>query len=166
VPAGRYPLLVRASGGGQTAETELEVEVTGNYALTLATPSERLNATAVAGRSTEVALQLVNEGTAPLVGVELGADPPADWEVTFEPSLVETLPPGEVADVTAVIRPSDEAVAGDYLVTLDATAAETESSVDLRTTVETSPWWGALGLGMIVAALGALGAVFRRFGRR
>jgi uncharacterized membrane protein len=165
-PAGTYPVVVRATGDGQTAETELTVEITGNYALTLTTPGERLNAEAQAGRASEVTLQLVNEGTGPIEAIELGADPPADWEVTFEPAVVDALPPGEIADVTARITPSSEAVAGDYIVSLDATAEQVETGMDLRTTVETSGWWGAVGFALIVAALSALGAVFRRYGRR
>lgn len=165
-PAGRYPVLVRATGGGQRVETELTVEITGNYALTLTTPTERLNADVVAGRPSDVPLRLRNDGTAPLTGIELGSDPPAGWEVGFEPPVVDTLAPGETLDVMSRITPAADAVAGDYLVTLNATAEETEASADLRATVETSAWWGAVGIALILAALSALAAVFRRFGRR
>jgi uncharacterized membrane protein len=166
VPAGRYPVVVRATGGGRTVETELAVEITGSYALTLTTPDERLDLDAVAGRPAEVALVLRNDGTAPLAGLELTADAPADWDVVFEPATVEALPPGETAEVAARITPTDDAVAGDYVVSVDARAEQAEAGAELRTTVETSPWWGAVGLSLIVAALGALGAVFRRYGRR
>lgn len=165
-PAGTYPVLVRATGDGQSGETELTVEITGNYALTLTTPGERLNAEAQAGRASEVTLRLLNEGTGPIGAIELGADPPADWEVRFSPAVVEALPPGEIADVTARITPSSEAVAGDYVVSLDATAEQVDAAMELRTTVETSGWWGAVGIALIVVAFSALGAMFRRYGRR
>jgi uncharacterized membrane protein len=165
--AGTYPIQVRAAGGGQQAEAELEVEITGNFAMTLTTPNEQLNAEVTSGRATEVPLVVRNDGTAPLVGVELSADPPAEWDVTFEPGIVEQVPPGEQAQVTATITPSGEAVAGDYIVSLSASDAEqTESSADLRVTVQTSRLWGVVGIGLIAAAAAGLAWVFRRYGRR
>lgn len=164
--AGTYPVLVRAVGGGQTAEAELEVEITGNFSMVLRTPDERLNATVRLGGSSQVALQIINDGTAPLVGVELSSTPPSGWDVTFDPPLVEQIPPGELADVTAIISPSGEAVAGDYAVNMRASVPEASDQVELRTTVETSPLWGFVGLLLIVAALIGLGWVFRRYGRR
>jgi len=166
VTAGTYPIAVRASGGGQSAEAELEVVITGSYAMTLTTPDERLNAEATAGGSTDVALAIVNDGSAPLVAVELTADPPADWEVTFEPAIVEQIPPGETAMVSARIVPSGEAVAGDYIVGVSAATPEVSGNVDLRVTVETSAAWGLVGVLLILAALGGLAWVFRRYGRR
>ncbi|MDP8959461.1 MAG: NEW3 domain-containing protein [Actinomycetota bacterium] len=165
-PAGTYPILVQAVGGGQTAEAELQVEITGNFAMTFTTPDERLNAQARIGSATDVPLVLINDGTAPLVGVQLSATPPSGWDVTFTPEIVEQVPPGELAEVTATISPSEEAVAGDYVVTLTAEVPEATDDVELRVTVETSPLWGFVGLALIVAALVGLGWVFRRYGRR
>jgi uncharacterized membrane protein len=164
--AGAYPIGVRASGGGQEASAELEVEITGNYATTLTTPDERLNAEVTSGRSTRVPLVIRNDGSAPLQAVALSADPPTDWEVTFEPETVEQIPPGEVAEVTATIAPSGEAVAGDYVTTLEASAEQTTTSADLRMTVQTSRMWGVVGIGLIGAAVAGVAWVFRRYGRR
>jgi len=166
VTADTYPIQVRASGGGQEAVTELQVEITGSYAMTLTTPDERLNAEVTSGGSSQVALVIRNDGSAPLQGVELSADPPADWEVTFEPQVVEQVPPGESVRVMATITPSGEAIAGDYMVSVDASAEQTSSSVDLRVTVQTSRLWGLLGILLIILALGGLAWVFRRYGRR
>lgn len=166
VTADTYPVQVRASGGGQEATAEVQVEITGNYAMTLTTPDERLNAEVTAGGSSQVPLVIRNDGSAPLQGVELSADPPADWEVAFEPQVVEQIPPGESARVTATITPSGEAIAGDYMVSVEASAEQTTSSADLRVTVQTSRLWGALGIVLIILALGGLAWVFRRYGRR
>jgi uncharacterized membrane protein len=38
--------------------------------------------------------------------------------------------------------------------------------VDIRTTVQTSPLWGFIGLGLIALVIIGLGWVFRRYGRR
>jgi uncharacterized membrane protein len=57
-------------------------------------------------------------------------------------------------------------VAGDYLVSMTAEVPEANSQVELRTTVKTSTLWGLVGILLIVAAVGGLMYVFRRFGRR
>ncbi len=166
ITAGTYPVGVRVSGGGKTAETELEVEITGNVALTLTTPDERLNAEVVTGGETEVQMVVVNDGTAPLVGVTLSATPPADWNVTFRPETIDMIQPGETAQATAVIAPSGEAVAGDYVVTMTASVPEATGDAEIRVTVQTSRLWGLVGLLLVAAAVGSLVWVFRRFGRR
>jgi uncharacterized membrane protein len=166
VPAGTYPVVVRAQGGGVSAEAELRVEIIGNFAITLTTPDERLNAEVATGGTTQVPLVVVNDGTAPLLGIELSATPPAGWEVRFRPETIAQLMPGRAARVTATIRPSEDAVAGDYMVTLTARTPEVSSDVDIRTTVKTSTRWGIVGLLLIGLALGGIGWVFRRYGRR
>jgi uncharacterized membrane protein len=164
--AGTYPILVRAAGGGWTAQTELRVEITGNYAMSVSTPDERLNVDVGAGDTTEVLLLVRNEGTAPLNDVELSADPPADWEVRFAPATIAVIEPGAVARVRALITPSGDALTGDYLVTITARTDPVTEQVDLRATVRTSGLWGLLGILLIAAALGGLALVFRRYGRR
>jgi uncharacterized membrane protein len=166
VVANTYPIDVRISGGGREATSQLQVEITGNYAMTVTTPDERLNVDVVADRTTNIVLVLINDGTAPLVGVELSATPPTDWQVDFTPKVIEQIPPGERVQAVAAITPAGDAVAGDYVVTIDARIPETTSSMELRTTVKTSGFWGFVGLLLIVAALVGLAWVFRRYGRR
>lgn len=166
VVADTYPIGVRVSGGGREATTELQVEITGNFAMTLTTPDERLNVDVVADRTTNIALVVRNDGTAPLVGVELTATPPTDWQVDFTPKVIEQIAPGQSAQAVASITPAGDAVAGDYVVTIDARIPETTSSMELRTTVKTSGFWGFVGLLLIVAALVGLAWVFRQYGRR
>lgn len=161
-----YPIEVRVSGGGREAATQLQVEITGNFAMTLRTPDERLNVDVVADRTTEIGLLVVNDGTAPVVGVELTATPPTDWRVDFTPKVIQQIAPGGSAQAVASITPAGSAVAGDYVVTIDARIPETTSQLELRTTVKTSGFWGFVGLLLIVGALVGLAWVFRRYGRR
>jgi uncharacterized membrane protein len=165
-PAGVYPVVVRAAGGGAVAQAKLAVRIIGNYGLTLTTPDERLNADVAAGKPTEVPLVVVNDGTAPLREVDLSATSPTGWTTEFRPEQIPEIAPGDSARVVAIITPSKDAVAGDYIVTLRATAAETNDEIDLRTTVRTSAAWGLVGVALIVAAIAGLGLLFRRYGRR
>lgn len=166
VVANTYPIQVGVSGGGRDAATELQVEITGNFAMTVTTPDERLNVDVVADRTTNIALLVVNDGTAPLVGVELAATPPTDWNVEFTPPVIDQIAPGASAQAVASITPAGNAVAGDYVVTIDARIPETTSQMELRTTVKTSGFWGFVGILLIAGALVGLSWVFRRYGRR
>lgn len=165
-PAGAYPILVRATGGGSTAEIQLEADITGNFSMSFTTPSQVLTVDVRSGKTNQVPLVVVNDGTAPLSNVMFSSTPPSDWKVEFNPASIDVVNPGEAAQVVASITPSGDAISGDYVVSLNAAVPETSSSVDLRATVKGSRTWGFVGLGLIAAAVIGVGYVFRRFGRR
>lgn len=166
VQAGTYPVTLRATGEGTTLEQELTVEIAGTPTIEFQTADERLNVSGSAGDATVLQVVVRNTGSGPLEGVQLSASPPSGWEVTFEPSTIEAVPPGQEARATVRITPSGEAIAGDYSVTLNANAENASGSIDLRFAVRTSQWWGLVGVLIIAAAIGALAWTFRRFGRR
>ncbi|MGH2708069.1 MAG: NEW3 domain-containing protein, partial [Actinomycetota bacterium] len=107
-----------------------------------------------------------NEGTTAVKGIRLSATPPAGWRVTFRPSTIPNIAPKRTGKVTAIITPSGEAVAGDYVVTLTSSAEQSTSNADIRVSVSPSRLFGFLGLVIIVGAAYALFWVFRRYGRR
>lgn len=166
VTADSYSIVVEAAGEGRSLQAELTAEVVGSFTMSLTTADERLNARGSAGGTSSVALVVSNDGSAPLDGVTFSATPPSGWEVTFEPATIDRLPPGERATVTARIRPSGGAVAGDYDVTLTASSAGTTENVAIRFAVETSGLFGFFGIAVIVLAVAGLLWVFRRYGRR
>ncbi|MEV5412245.1 NEW3 domain-containing protein [Thermopolyspora sp. NPDC052614] len=163
--AGTYPIRLGVSGGGREAVAELAAEITGTVEVELSTPDDRLNASGTSGDRTRVPVVVTNKGSAPLNGVTLTGSPPSGWEVTFEPSTVN-IEPQRSARVNAVITPSGDAVTGDYMVTLRAEKDGQSSSVDIRYTVETSQWWGLVGILVILLVAGGLWYVFRVYGRR
>lgn len=166
VEAGSYPIVVQASSAGQTLEQELTVDIAGSFQLALATANERLDTRGQAGSITSVELLVRNDGTAPIENVTFSASPPTGWEVTFQPESVASVEPGGAVPVTANIRPGGDAVAGDYVVSLSSSGSGETASVDLRFAVASSFRWGLVGVLVILAALGGLVFVFRRFGRR
>jgi uncharacterized membrane protein len=162
-----YPIDVKATVGDRTIEAQLTVEVTGTTALTLSTPDQRLSNSGSAGSSITQQLVVTNDGTQPLQGVVLSATPPTDWTVTFSPSAtIDSIAAKDSATVTATIVPSNDAIAGDYVVTFSAKGADANGSVDIRMTVETSPLFGFVGLALIALVLFGLWWVFQRYGRR
>ena len=166
IAAGAYPLQVTASGGGQSANAALEADVTGTPALTLGTPNQVLNAAVTAGSTGTISLIVTNSGSTVLQDVAVTASSPTGWTTTFDPTSVATIQPNASATVTATVKPASDALAGDYDVTFTATSGSATANVDIRTTVQTSPLWGFIGIALIAIVIIGLGWVFRRFGRR
>ncbi|MBN1631663.1 MAG: hypothetical protein JW990_18060 [Thermoleophilia bacterium] len=163
---GVYDIVVTATGGGETVSIPLQVEVTGTYNLSLTTADGNLNAEVKKGKTSMVKCLVVNNGTGPVQGVKLSATAPANWQVTFEPSVVESLPANQQMEVTAVITPAENVIAGDYVVTMTAKADQASADSEVRVTVKTSTLWGVIGVLIAIAAIAILGFVFRRFGHR
>ncbi len=167
VQAGEYAIRVTARAGAAKASLELKAIVTGRPELTLTTPDGRLSGRAYAGRESPLKLVVRNRGSAEAKSVELSSFEPSGWEVTFEPKTIPSIPAGEQAEVTAKIKPSAKAIAGDYMVTITAKPKNgTSESADFRITVLTSTMWGIVGVGLVAVALGVLALAVARFGRR
>lgn len=166
VSEGAFPIRADAVAGEESVGIDLVAEVTGRIEMEMTTPDERLNTTATAGSPRELEVLVNNLGTSPLVDLDLSGSGPSEWEITFEPETLAQVAPGESAPVTAIITPSTNAVAGDYVVTLEASGEGIDESVDIRVTVETSPIWGIVGIALIVLTLAGMVWVFRRYGRR
>lgn len=167
VPAGPYPIVVKATEGGHEVDAPLSVNIIGSYQLTLTTPDQRLNAEGTAGGAIPFQLVVQNSGTAPLTAVKLSATPPTGWKITFSPSdTIASVAAQSSQTITATITPSDQAIAGDYVVTFSASNAQASGTQDIRVTVDTSLTWAIVGIGLVVLAFVGLGWVFNRFGRR
>jgi len=166
IEAGTYTIPVKAQAGSTSAEIELEVHITGTYKMELSTPTGRLSTDITAGKEKMIELQINNTGSSELEDIKLSHSAPVDWEVRFEPKIIESLLPGESAAVNAYIKSSDKAISGDYVVNIQAQTPEVSDSADFRITVKTSALWGWVGV-LIIALVGAgIYYLFRRFGRQ
>jgi len=163
---GEYPIQVVAVSGDQTASADLTVQITGRVEMQLTTADQRVNTTANAGSARPFDVVIVNNGTSPLTNVQLSGTGPTDWDITFDQPTIDQIEAGATQTATATITPSANAIAGDYVVTLSASTEGANESLQVRVTVETSPIWGIVGILLILAAIGGLVWVFRRYGRR
>jgi uncharacterized membrane protein len=85
----------------------------------------------------------------------------------FNPDKIDSLAIGARRDVDVAITPSAKAIAGDYMVSLTASAdAAMGQSLDIRTTVVSPSSWGWVGVGIVVAVVAGLVYLFMRLGRR
>lgn len=165
--AGKYTFTVRAAAGDVKTELELGMEVVGEGRLSISAPDGRLSAQAYAGKENPLKIVLENNGTAPLRGIELTSSEPSGWSVTFDQNKIAELPAGQVVEVTARIKPTEKAVAGDYIVTIKARPLEEKTeTAEFRITVRTSTLWGVAGIGLIALAVAVAGGAVLRFGRR
>ncbi|WP_309085092.1 NEW3 domain-containing protein [Chelativorans sp.] len=164
--AGQYPVMVRAAGGNAAAETQLVLDITGQAELALAGPGGRLSGDATAGEQRTFNFTVENRGTAPARAVKFSASPPSGWNVEFNPEEIAEIPAGESAEVAVNMTPSDQAIAGDYVVTVRANGDGASDNESFRVTVRTSTIWGVTGLGVIAAAVMVLGFAVTRYGRR
>jgi uncharacterized membrane protein len=167
VELGSFPIYVRAEGDDLAAETTLTAEVVGQPEVALTTPDGRLSGQASIGSSTSYTLLVRDTGSAPARGIAMSATPPSGWQVEFQPATIDELAPGADMEVTATLRPAEQAVAGDYVVSFSARPEEGRSaSADFRVTVVTSTLWGIIGIALIAVAVGVVGLAVTRFGRR
>jgi len=164
--AGSYPITVRALGGPEPVEVTLTVEVTGSFGMSIATEDQRLSARTTVGSPTKLNVVVTNDGSAALQNVTLASTPPRNWTITFASPTIAEILPGASQTVEATITAANNAVAGDYVITIRATAPEANDSMEIRTTVETSPIGGLLGIGVLVVVAVGLFFVFQRYGRR
>jgi len=80
---------------------------------------------------------------------------------------VQQLAAGATQDVKLTLTPSERAIAGDYQMSVRASATGGLSeSANFRITVLTSTLWGAIGIAIIAVALLVVVFAVARFGRR
>ncbi len=166
VEAGSYKIPVRAITSGTSADLELEVVITGSFSMLLTTPTGLLSSSIVAGDERRIELAVTNNGSAELNNIKFSSAEPVNWDVLFEPAEIIKLGPGQTSPVYATIKADKKAIAGDYATTIEAKTPEVSSKASFRISVKTPMLLGWIGVLIIIAALGSVYYLFRRYGRR
>ena len=163
---GAYPIKVKVKSETAEAEAELRVVLTGTYKLDVGTPTGLLSLNAYQGKESRLSFYVKNSGSATQNNVRFLSFKPENWKVTFEPEKIETLQPGEVKQVEGLITPAEQALVGDYAVSLSVEGEKQTKDMELRVTVKASTAWGWIGIGIIVLVIAGLVTLFVRMGRR
>ncbi|WP_175614664.1 NEW3 domain-containing protein [Piscibacillus halophilus] len=166
VKKGTYEIPITAQSGQTNSEVVLESVITGTYSLNLTTSDGRLSGDIKAGDETTLDLVVENNGTSDLSNISLSSDSPSKWEVEFSESQIDELKAGASTNVKATVKASDQAIAGDYAMTLTASAQETSSEAQFRMSVKTSMLWGWIGVLLILGVAASLFFLIRKYGRR
>ncbi|MCI0815647.1 MAG: hypothetical protein J4N29_01205, partial [Chloroflexi bacterium] len=170
-PPGDYLIPVTVTSEDEVYEevVGLVLRIRGQGSLSVTTDTGLLSVDATAGGASSVVFRLFNIGTAPLTDINLSADRPTDWKITYSKESIELLSDltGEnFVDVPVTIEPPGDAVPGDYLLTLRASNVESTDTIQMRVTVTQSTIWGWLGIVLVLGVLGGLVGLFVRLGRR
>ncbi|MBO3802757.1 MAG: hypothetical protein JTT11_02620, partial [Candidatus Brockarchaeota archaeon] len=92
---------------------------------------------------------------------------PDGWDSSITPVMTELLEASESSTFTVAVKTPEDAVAGDYMITLTGLSDQVESDVvQVRVTVTTPTSWGLMGIGVAAAMITALLVVFMKFRRR
>jgi uncharacterized membrane protein len=166
VETGTYKIPIRAVTNTTSADLDLEAVVLGTYNLSLTTPAGLVSAKMIAGEEKKVELIVGNTGSSILSDIKLNDTKPANWEVSFDPKTVISLLPGKYTTVFAIIKANKKAIPGDYVINLEAGTPEVNAKVAMRVSVETPMLWGWIGVFVIMAVLGSIFYLFRKYGRR
>jgi len=166
IKAGKYIIPVRATTNATSAALELEVVVTGSYALGLTTPTGLLSTDITAGNEKRLELVVLNSGSAELKDITLQSTAPINWEVIFDPKKIDKLEPGKTTRISATIKADKKAIAGDYVTNIEAKTEEISSKASFRISVKTPMLYGWVGVFIILFALGSVYHLFRKYGRR
>jgi uncharacterized membrane protein len=164
---GDYMINLTADSGTLKSTIDLKAVITARYNLSLVPSSQRYNTNATAGRDNTYSVELLNLSTAPVDKVNFSSTKPEGWTITFEPKELESIAALDSKTVEVNIKPPPETIAGDYVITLQASGTETVApEMQVRVTVETPTIWGWVGVVIIVIVIAGLVFVFMRFSRR
>ena len=166
VKAGTYKIPVAALNNNTSSELTLEVVITGTYEMEVTTPTGVLSTHITAGDEKNLKLLIRNTGSSRLENIKLRSSSPKNWEVTFNPKEIKSLEPGGKTEVTATVKAFEKAIAGDYVLQITASTAETNAKAAFRITVETSMLTGWIGILIILLAIFSIYYLFRKYGRR
>ncbi len=163
----RYPLKVKVSSPEAKAEAEIMVVLTGTYRLDAGTADGLLSLReAYQGKEANLSFYVKNSGSAKQNNVKFLSFKPENWKVEFKPERLETLARGELKQVEVIITPAEQALVGDYSVTLSIEGEKAKKNLEFRVPVKASTAWGVIGLGIIVLVVVGLVVLFIRLGRR
>lgn len=166
IDAGSYKIPVRAMTSTTSANIEVEAVVTGSFAMDFSTPNGLVSTKATAGAEKKIQLVVRNTGSSDLKDIEMRATAPAKWEVLFDPKKVELLTPGSETTVYATLHADKKAIPGDYMINFEARTPESSSKIAYRVLVKTPVTVGLIGGIIIIAVLGGIIILFRKYGRR
>jgi uncharacterized membrane protein len=154
-----------ATGVEISDSVALKAVITAWYGIEATTIDERLNTSTTAGTPASVDVKVTNTGSSVLDKVSVSSSKPAgianeQWVVRFDPESIKSLAPGEEQQIRVDITPPENAISGDYYVTLtlagEPALSDFNPSLELRVSVTTRPTWVAIGVAIVVAAFGAL----------
>ena len=164
--AGEYPLTIKVTSADAEAEASLTVVLTGTYQLEIGTSTGLLSLDAKQGTSANMSVYVKNTGSAVNNNIEFMSLKPENWKVGFTPEQILAISPGDLKQVEVTITPYEEAVVGDYSISVRVEGEKAAKTMEFRVSVKASSAWGWVGVIVILLVISGLVVLFRIFGRR
>ena len=166
---GEYVFTVSAATDNVSSSIDLEAVVIPaslQYQLYMSTTTLRREFAARPDQENHISIELQNVQTGSVDNIQLSAEAPADWDITFTPSEFSFLEMGVTQEIDVVIVPPSGVEAGDYPFVVKAVGDQAETERLLTIQVVTGTATGAVGIGVTAAIIAGLIIWFRRAGRR
>ena len=144
----------------------VQLNLKGRPVIEVETSGGRLDVDAVAGSQSDLIMIVKNTGSGEAGTVRFLSQAPQYWSIQYDPSQVIDLKPGDQAEVTASIIPPDKTIPGDYYIRSVASTVLGQTELNLRVNVARSEAFGAIGILIILAVVGANLALFYRMSTR
>ena len=164
--AGEFPINIRVASSDAKAEAALMVILTGTYGLEVGTPNGLLSLDARQGKPANMSFYVKNTGSAANHNIKFMSFKPENWKVEFKPENIDIVEPDDLKQVELTITPYEDALVGDYSVSVNVEGEKDSKVIEFRTTVKASAVWGWIGIGIIVVVIVGLFGLFRWLGRR
>ena len=145
--AGEYPIGIRVSSADAKGEAQLVVILTGTYGLEVGTASGLLSLNAARGKPANLSFYVKNSGSAANHDIKFMSFKPENWNVTFNPEQIDLIDPGDLKQIEMTITPYDDALVGDYSISVNIEGEKASKMIEFRTTVKASAAWGWIGRG-------------------
>jgi len=163
-----FTMTLKSAVEGDPLEESIDVTavLTATYELELSTKSGMLSTDMTSGKDNHFKLLVNNNSSTSLEKIKITSTEPEGWRVSFDIDEIESIEAGESAEIDMTVNPAEKAIAGDYMLTLNASSEKASDKIELRVTVETPTIWGIVGIGIIVVVIIAVAIIFTRLGRR
>ncbi|MFC1901561.1 NEW3 domain-containing protein [Chloroflexota bacterium] len=164
---GEYKITLEGVAETVSESIELTTVITAKYIMDTVPANERYNTVAEAGKDNIYSIKVRNLGTDAIDNIKLSPDSPDGWSVTFTPDKVDVLDAFDEQVIEINIKPPPKTVAGDYIISLQASGTQTVAGeMAVRVSVETPTIWGWVGVVIILIVVVGLIIIFMRFSRR
>lgn len=162
---GSYKITLKVSSGTLNQSMDLTAVVKDQYAFSLTTDASGSASASPAsvvinsGKGSQFSFNVVNSGSGAINNLDFTSTKPDGWNITFNPSTINSLGAGLTQQVNATITaPSTKNVDGDYILTFKANNQTLSTTMDVRVTVVTPgiPTWVVMAIIIVVVVVLAL----------
>ena len=163
-----FKVTFKSAVEGDTLEGSIEFTAVAppTYEINLTTKTGMVSTELTSGKDNHYKLIVTNNSSTSVENISLSSTEPEGWQVSFDKDKIESMEAGEKIEIDVTINPPEKTIAGDYMLTFRASSENSNSSIDLRATVETPTIWGIVGIGIIVVVIIGVAVIFARLGRR